>query len=266
MRRFSTLALALTALALLGAGPLRAAQTLTIFGAASLTEYLEAVKPIFEKAHPGVTLRNNTGGSGQLRVQIEQGAPADVFMSADTVNMEPLVTARKAINPVIFAHNRLTVIIPRSNPGHIGSLADLAKPKLKLVIGAADVPVGKYTRTVIDKLEASGDYGKGFARRVLANVRSEEPAVKAVVTKVSLNEADAGFCYISDVTPAVRPKVRAFRIPDEMNIIADYPMAVLSDSKQRALAVDFAKFVTSTRGQQLLKAHGFLTAKSGRPK
>ncbi len=266
MRRLLALCVAMCALVLSFVGPASAAQTLTVFGASSLTEYLEAVKPIFEKVHPGVTLRLNTAGSGQLRLQIEQGAPADVFMSADTANMTPLSASGVAIKPAIFARNRLTVIVPKSNPARIETLADLAKPGLKLVIGAVDVPVGKYTRTVIDKMDASGSYGKDFSKRVLANVRSEEPAVKAVVTKVSLGEADAGFCYISDVTKTVRPKVRAFRIPDKDNVVASYPIAVLKDSSQRALAEEFVKLVLSRDGQRLLASYGFLTVASSKGK
>jgi molybdate transport system substrate-binding protein len=245
-------------LGIIVAPPASADRTLTVFGAASLAEYLDSLKPIFEKSHPGVTVRTNTAGTGQLRVQIEQGAPADVFMSADTQNMDTLLAAGRVSKPAVFCRNRLTVIVPRDNPGHIESLADLAKPKLTLVIGAADVPIGKYTKTVIDKMDASGAYGKDFARRVLANVRSEEPSVKPVVTKVSLGEADAGFCYISDVTPVVRPKVRALRIPDKDNVIAIYPIAVLEDSKQKALGEDFVKLVLSSQGQRLLAKHGFL--------
>jgi len=256
--RLSGILSLLVAFSLVSSTPASADRTLTIFGAASLAEYLEAAKPIFEKLHPGVTVRINTAGSGQVRVQIEQGAPADVFMSADTANMDTLAAAGRVMKPAVFARNRLTVIIPKDNPAAIQTLADLAKPRVKLVIGAADVPVGKYTRTIIDKMDASGAYGKGFAKRVLANVRSEEPSVKPVVTKVSLSEADAGFCYISDVTPVVRPKVRAIRIPDKDNVIAVYPIAVLSESKEKALAQDFVKLVLSPEGQRLLAKHGFL--------
>jgi molybdate transport system substrate-binding protein len=248
----------LVALGLSIVSPTLADQTITIFGAASLAEYLDAIKPIFEKSHPDVTVRINTAGTGQLRVQIEQGAPADVFMSADTQNMDTLLAAGRVSKPSVFCRNRITVIIPKANPGHIESLADLAKPNLQLVIGAAEVPVGKYTRTVIQNMDASGAYGKDFGKRVLANVRSEEPSVKPVVTKVSLGEADGGFCYISDVTPVVRPKVRALRIPDKENVVAVYPIAVLSDSKQKSLAEDFVKLVFSPDGQKLLAKHGFL--------
>jgi molybdate transport system substrate-binding protein len=264
--RTSGICLSLLVLGIMLTLPASADRTLTVFGAASLTEYLDSLGPIFEKSHPDVTVRINTAGTGQLRVQIEQGAPADVFMSADTQNMDTLLAAGRVSKPSVFARNRLTVIIPKDNPAGIQSLADLAKPKIKLVIGAADVPVGKYTQTVIQKMDASGAYGKDFARRVLANVRSEEPSVKSVVTKVSLGEADAGFCYISDVTPVVRPKVRALRIPDTDNVIAVYPMAVLTDSKQKDLGDEFVKLVLSAQGQRLLAKHGFLTLSPPRNK
>ncbi len=258
MRWLTLLGMALMAICTLAGMSAAAERTLTVFGASSLTEYLDAAKKIFEKAHPGVEVRLNIASSSQCRMQIEQGAPADVFMSADTTNMEPLVAAKSAIQPVVFAHNRLTVIIPKSNPGHVQALDDLGRKGLKLIIGAAEVPVGKYTRTVIDKMDASGKFGKDFGRRVLANVRSEEPAVKAVVTKVSLNEADAGICYISDVTPAVRGKLTAIRIPDQLNVVADYSIAVLKDSTEKDLAGDFVSYVLSKEGQKLLVQNGFL--------
>jgi molybdate transport system substrate-binding protein len=257
MRRFAALPLVLF-MATAGLAGGAAPRSLTVFGASSLTEFLDSAKKVFEKAHPGVTMRINIASSSQCRLQIQQGAPADVFMSADTTNMEPLVAAKMVSGPALFAFNRITVIVPKKNPAHIENLADLAKPKVKVVIGAADVPVGKYTRTVLDNMDASGKYGKDYAKRVLANVCSEEPAVKAVVTKVNLGEADAGFCYISDVTKEVRPNVRAFRIPDDVNVIATYPIAVLKEAKEPALAGEFMKFVLSKEGQKLLGAQGFL--------
>ncbi len=256
--RISAICLALLLIVFATVSPAATDRTLTVFGAASLAEYLDALKPVFEKSHPDVEVRINTGGSGQLRTQVEQGAPADVFMSADTDNMNILSAAGLVSKPAVFCRNRLTVIIPVKNSAGIQSLADLAKPKLKLVVAAPDVPAGKYTRAILQNMDASGQYGRDFAKRVLANVRSEEPSVKPVVTKVSIGEADAGFCYISDVTPAVRPKVRALRIPDNQNTIAVYPIAVVNDSKQKVLARDFVRLVLSPEGQKLLAKHGFL--------
>ncbi|MBE9565997.1 MAG: molybdate ABC transporter substrate-binding protein [Proteobacteria bacterium] len=259
MRTFAFLLILLSLLlSLAAAGPVAADRTLTVFGAASLTEFLGETKTIFERAHPDVTLRLNLASSSRCRIQIEQGAPADVFLSANTNNMTPLVEANLAESPTIFAHNRLVIITPGNNPADLRTPADLAKPGIVLITCAPQVPIGRYTRTVIDNMDCSGDYGPDFAQRVLANVRSEEPTVKGIVAKVHLGEADAGICYASDVTPAVRPDVRVIDIPDTVNVIADYPIAVLRNTRQRPLAREFVQFIMSPQGQQLLAHHGFI--------
>ncbi len=241
--------------------PATAADTLMVFGAASLTEFLKEAKPIFKEQNPGAEIRLNLASSSRLRIQIEYGGPADVFLSADTRNMEPLVKAKLAGKPSIFAHNRLVIAVPKKNPARIKTPSDLAKPNIKLVIAAAETPIGAYTREVIDKMEASGDYGNDFKPRVMANVRSHEPTVKAVVARVNLGEADAGVCYSSDITPAIRENVLTIDIPDAVNIIADYPIAVIARTEYRTLAGKFVAFVLSPEGQRLLVKHGFLNAK-----
>lgn len=249
------------ALALVVGGPAEAADTLMVFGAASLTEFLGEAGAAFEKQHPGTTVRLNLTASSRLRVQIEHGAPADVFLSADMKHMNPLVKAKLADQSSIFAHNRLVIAVPKKNPAGIKSPADLAKPNVKLVVAAPETPIGSYTRTVIQKMDASGKYGAGFANKTLANVRSNEGTVKAVVAKVNLGEADAGICYSSDITPAVRKNVIAMDIPDAYNIVADYPIAVIARSRQKNLANEFKRFVLSPEGQSLLVEHGFLNAR-----
>ena len=249
------------ALALVTGGPAEGANTLMVFGAASLTEFLQEAETLFQKEHPGTTVRLNLAASSRLRIQIEYGGPADVFLSADTKHMAPLVKAKLAERSSIFAHNRLVIVVPKSNPAHINAPSDLAKPNVKLVIAAPETPIGTYTREVIQKMDASGKYGKGFGARALANVCSNEPTVKAVVAKVHLGEADAGICYASDITPAIRPAVSAIDIPDEFNIIADYPIAVVAGSRQKDLANQFVRFVLSPKGQSLLVKHGFVNAR-----
>jgi len=249
------------ALALVIGEPAEGANTLMVFGAASLTEFLQEAKTSFEKEHPGTTVRLNLAASSRLRIQIEHGGPADVFLSADTKNMDPLVQAKLAEGSSIFAHNRLVIAVPKRNPAHIEAPADLAKPNEKLVVAAPETPIGTYTREVIQKMDASGKYGKRFGARALANVCSNEPTVKAVVAKVNLGEADAGICYASDITPAVRPNVSVIDIPDEFNVIADYPIAVIAGSRQEDLASQFVRFVLSPKGQSLLVKHGFANAR-----
>jgi len=265
MRRIVTAFLAVTIAAGLGlVQPAQAAKSLTVFAAASLTEYLQEVEAAFEKEHRGTDVRLNLAASSRLRIQIEHGGPADVFLSADTSNMDPLLKAKLVEKPAVFAHNRLVVGIPKRNPAGLKSPGDLSKPKVKLVIAAPETPIGEYTRDVIRKMDASGKYGKGFGDRTLANVVSNEPTVKAVVAKVNLGEADAGICYASDITPAIRGNVSMIDIPDDVNIIADYPIAVLKGSRQASLAKDFMEFVLSPKGQSLLEKHGFVAARPTR--
>ncbi len=262
MRGLALFSAALACAAALAVGrPAEGGTTLTVFGAASLTEFLQEAEASFEKDHAGTTVRLNLAASSRLRIQIEYGGRADVFLSADTQNMDPLVQAKLAEKPIIFAHNRLVIAVPRSNPARIGSPGDLAKPDVKLVIAAAETPIGTYTRESIYALDASGKYGKGFRKRVFANVCSQEPNVKAVVAKVNLGEADAGICYASDITPAIRPNVSAIDIPDEFNVIADYPIAVIAGPGRKDVAGQFVRFVLSPKGQSLLVKHGFVNAR-----
>jgi len=266
MRTLTFACLTLTALAVTLCGrPARAAGTLTVVAASSLTEGLQDMKPVFEKAHPGVELRLSFASSSQCRMQIEQGAPADVFLSADTENMDPLVKAKLVDKPVIFAHNTLIIIVPKDNPAGIKSPGDLTKPGVKLITCAPKVPIGNYTRQVIDKMDASGEFGPDFKERVLANIVSEEPNVKGIVGKVTLGEADAAFCYVSDVTPPVKARVQTIEIPEKMNAIADYPMAVISATADRELAQAFIEFVLSREGQRILKNRGFIPARPEKP-
>ena len=144
-------------------------------------------------------------GSQVLATQLAQGAPAEVFASADSRSMDAARAANRIDGmPFVFAQNKLVVIVPRTNPGRIGKLQDLARHGIKLVIGAESVPVGHYSREVLANLSRSPAFGSDFARRALSNVVSEEENVKAVVSKVQLGEADAGIVYRSDVTMAVR--------------------------------------------------------------
>jgi len=266
MRRLVAGCLLATGVLLLGGVREAAAgKTVTVFAAASLTESLNQAKQSFERSHPGAEIRLNMAASSRCRLQIEQGAPADVFLSANTENMDPLVKAGLVGKPVIFAHNRVLIITPKSNPGKISSPADLAKPGLKLVTCSPEVPIGKYTRIVIDKMNDSGDYGASYRAKVLANIASEEPNVKGIVAKVHLGEADAGVCYASDVTSALRKNLKIVNIPDEVSVIADYPIAVVKGSRQKALAGEFMDYILSRQGQAILEENGFLPVTPPKP-
>jgi molybdate transport system substrate-binding protein len=235
---------------------------LNVFAAASLTDAFNELGGVFESQQPGTRVVFNYGPSSGLRTQIEQGAPADVFASADEAQMR-LAQQNGVIagEPRVFARNELVLITPRDNPGRIETLADLARPGLRLVTTGPQVPIGAYTRQMLQTLSADPAYGADFAERVLANVRSEEDNVRAVVAKVALGEADAGVVYTSDVTPRVAPEVRQIPIPPEANVIATYPIAVVRGARQPELAERWIALVLSDAGQQVLARWGFRPAR-----
>jgi len=233
-------------------------RTLTVAAASSLTEFMEDAKPIFEKAHPGVELAVTLAGSSVLRMQIEGGAPVDVFMSADQENMDTLKAEHFVKRPQVFAHNKLAILVSRHCQKRIQSLADLATPGLSLVVGTPTVPIGKYTQQVLKKADRSGKYGKGFSRRVMANVISQEPNVKLTAVKILLGEADAAITYITDITAEMQKSATMVTIPEEVNVIATYPIGVVESSRSKDLARAFVDFVMSKQGQELLKKRGFM--------
>ncbi len=238
--------------------PASEAKTLTVFAAASLTESFKAIAEEFEAHHPGLELLLNLAGSQSLRLQIEQGARADIFASANQQHAEALLAANLIETPLIFAHNQLVVIAPAANPASIESLADLTQPGLKLILAGPCVPVGRYARRSLEKLDHNPVLRPDFSARVLANLVSEEDNVKGVMAKVRLGEADAGIVYVSDVTPAIAADLAVIAIPPEFNVVAHYPIARLSDSAAPELAQQFVDFVFSPRGQAILAEYGFL--------
>jgi molybdate transport system substrate-binding protein len=234
---------------------------LRVFAAASLADAFGEIAKRYEQTHPGVTVRLNLAGSQQLASQIELGADADVFAAADERWMDharehELVSGE----PRVFAHNRLAVIVPRTNPARIGRLQDLTRRGIKLVIGAEAVPVGAYSRQMLNRLARAPGFPSDYARRVLANVVSEEENVKSVVGKVQLGEADAGIVYRSDVTPSVARYLRVFDPPDSANVLASYPIAVVHGSRRPEAAQEFVDLVLSAEGQAALGRRGLIPA------
>ncbi len=230
---------------------------LTVYAAASLTGALSDMGKAFQAANPGTAVVLNFAGSQELRTAIEQGAKADVFASADAANMDKLKVAGLVPGESqVFAANRLVVILPKSNPAGIKDLHDLAKPNVKLDIADPSVPVGSYTLQALDKLSADPSFGADFKTRVLARVVSKENNVKQVVSKVVLGEADAGVVYATDAQ-ATADKLTMLDIPDPFNVVATYPIAVVKESAQPALASKFVAFVLSENGQMILKKYGF---------
>jgi molybdate transport system substrate-binding protein len=239
---------------------------LQVFAAASLSAAFTEIGHRLEAQQPGLSVRFNLAGSQQLATQIEQGAAADVFASADERWMDHVrQRGMLAGEPAVFARNRLVVIVPRTNPARILRLQDLARGGVKLVLGADAVPVGRYARTVLQNLSRDPAFGGEFAARVLRNSVSEEENVKSVVGKVQLGEADAGIVYRSDVTATVSRFIRVFEIPDGANVLATYPIALLKTAKETDAANAFVALVLSPDGQQVLARHGLLPVTPSRP-
>jgi molybdate transport system substrate-binding protein len=230
-------------------------QTLNIFAATSLTDAFTEIGKNFEAVHPDVTVMFNFAGSQALRTQIEEGAPADVFASASGKDMDTLITGKFVAEdvPQVFVNNKLVVILPTDNPAGLETLEDLANSDVKIVLAAEEVPVGDYSRQSLDLM--NGSFGAGFKDKVLANVVSNEENVKQIVAKVQLGEADAGIVYTSDAVAA--PALKTLEIPAEVNVIAEYPIAVLAQSANADLAEVFVAYVLSEEGQAVLQKWGF---------
>ncbi len=228
-------------------------QSLTIFAASSLTESFTEIGREFSK-ESGVAVRFQFAGSQILRTQLENGAKADVFASADTnTKLEKILEP-----PQIFARNRLIVITPKRGLARVKTLADLAQPNVKLVIAQATVPVGIYTRQMLKNLQATKRFGANFESQVLKNVVSEESNVRQVALKVRLGEADAGVVYATDVTPELRANVIEIAIPERQNVVASYPIAVLREATNKNAARDFTAYVLGLAGQGILHKWGFI--------
>lgn len=233
--------------------------TLRVFAAASLSDAFAEIARRFELAHPGTSVRLNLAGSQQLAIQIEQGAAADVFASADTLAMARLHgRSLLAGEPAVFARNRLVVIVPRANSARIAGIPDLARRGVKLVIGAGAVPAGRYTRELLGRLARVPGYPADFAARALANVVSEEENVRSVVAKVRLGEADAGVVYASDVGPALTRVVQVFEPPAGAAVVATLPVAVVKGARLPARAREFVDLVLAAEGRRILERHGLV--------
>jgi molybdate transport system substrate-binding protein len=238
----------------------QASGTVTVFAASSLTDAFGELAQAFQAANPGARVELNFGGSTQLFTQIDQGAPADVFASADQVQMDRAKAAGRIDGPDrAFATNRLVVIAPASNPAGLTGPGDLARPGVRLVTSQADVPIGAYTQTMLDRMSQVPTYGAGFKDRVNANVVSREANVRQIVAKVQLGEADAAVVYRTDATPQIASQLAIFDVPDQFNVPATYPIAVVQGAPNRAAASSFVEFVLSPTGQAILARWSFST-------
>jgi molybdate transport system substrate-binding protein len=236
---------------------------LTVFTAASLTGAFGEIGQLY-KNETNIEVAFNFDGSQALRTQIDNGAYADVFASANKKQMDAVKNGGLMNNSsiVIFTRNKLALIIPKDNPADIGNLSDLAKPGLKIVMGTKDVPVGDYALQIISRLGNDSAYGPDYETKVLANVISQETNVNYVVTKVALGEADVGFAYVSDITEDMTGKLDRIDIPDEYNINASYPLGIMQESKYPAESQKFMNLAMSEEGKAVLKKYGFMSAES----
>jgi molybdate transport system substrate-binding protein len=219
---------------------------ITVFAAASLTGAFTDMGKAFSQAFPQASATFDFDASSALVQQITQGAPADVFASADTTNMDKLTKpALNGSEPVIFATNLLAIIVPKGNPKGITGVSDLSKPGLKVVLCQPQVPCGIYANEILTKAD------------VKVTPVSLEENVKGVVTKVTAGEADAGIVYTTDVI-AAGPSAEAVAIPKDLNVVADYPIASVKTSKNMPTDAAFISFVLSAQGQSILAKYGFM--------
>lgn len=230
---------------------------LTIYGASSLKGVLEKVTPAYKAAVPGVTLTVSTDSSATLATQIEQGAPADVFLAADTSNPKKLMDEGLADGEAVtFAGNELTIIVPADNPAGIRSPADLAKPGVK-VIGAGDtVPITKYATQLVANVGGESGYPANFLAEYTANIVSREDNVKAVVAKLEIGEGDAAIVYVTDAKAST--KVATVDVPAAANVPATYAGVVVKASKNVPAARAFLQWLAGPGGQSILAGFGFL--------
>jgi molybdate transport system substrate-binding protein len=218
---------------------------ITVFAATSLTEAFTDIGTAFAATDDGAPVEFSFDASSALVTQITEGAPADVFASADTANMDKLTDADlNGTDPVIFATNLLTIIVPKGNPAGVTGVEDLANPDLKVVLCAEEVPCGNYANQILD------------AAGVDVTPVSLEENVRGVVTKVTSGEADAGIVYVTDVTAAGDAAERV-QIPEDINVQAQYPIATVGESGNQETGQAFIDFVTGDEGRQILSQYGF---------
>lgn len=232
-----------------GSGDTRRDRELSIFCAASLSEVFSALADEFAMRHRDLDIRLHGAGSQILAQQLIEGAPADLFAPAHPEHMDRLRRKGLVGEPVYFARNKLTIIVPRSNPGSVSGAADLARPGVEVILAGPSVPAGRYARETLDRM--------GLLGAVLDNLVSNEENVKLVLSKVLLGEADAGIVYVTDVRPPHLSKIVELPLPEESSVPVEYTIAVPKEAQNAEDARAFLRFILSREGQALLTEHGF---------
>jgi len=233
------------------------ATSITVLAASSLQAAFTAAANVYERSHPDTTLTFGFDASSALRTKIEQGAPADVFASADLINAQKLLEDGFAIGSLQpFAGNRLAIVVPRDNPAHIDTPRDLARPGVRLVAAGEDVPISVYATQLINALAHQPGYPPGFATQVAANVATREDNVAAVVAKVALGEGDAGIVYQTDAVAS--SSLMEIPIPASASVSVRYAAVVVKGSTQPDAARAFVAWLSGSDGQAVLARFGFV--------
>jgi molybdate transport system substrate-binding protein len=243
--------------AAVSAAPSTAAAELTIYAASSLKAALDKTKPAYQASHPGTTLVISTDASSALETKIEQGAPADVFLSADTTNPQKLVDKALTNGSLTnFAKNKLTVITPKDNPAKIQTPADLAKPGTKVIAAGDAVPITKYANQLVGNLAKEAGYPADYVASYNANIASKEDNVSGIVAKVGTGQGDAGIVYVTDA--AGKADVAPVDVPPDANVIATYAGTAIKSSANPSAANAFLRWLAGPDGQAVLSGFGFL--------
>jgi molybdate transport system substrate-binding protein len=232
------------------------ASNLTIYAASSLKAALAKAVEAYDVSHPGTTTTVSTDSSAALATKIQQAAPVDLFLAADTANPQRLVDLGLASGGItVFATNRLTVVVPHGNPAGIERIEDLARPGVKVVAAAESVPISTYANQLIQNVNGSSDADRGFAAGCAANVVSREDNVAAVLAKVELGEGDAAIVYVTDATSST--KVDTIPVPDALDPVATYGGVVVKASTNQSGAAAFLAWLAGPDGAAILTTFGF---------
>jgi len=245
-----------------GSAPAPGKKELTVFAAASLTGAMTDIAKAYEAAHPDTKIVLNFNNAAALRTQIEQGAHADLFLSANTKYMTALQDEGMIINDSVkvFATTDLAIIVPNDNRANITGLPDLARPGIRLVMVVKEGPLGDYTRQALEKTANDPGFGPAYRDAVLRNVISEEPTLPSLIAKLRIGEADAGIALESDVSNEDRVFLTAIPIPDQYNVIAVFPLGIVQRSTDKVRAAAFTDYILSPEGAAVLARYGFVPA------